>query len=510
MVRSQIELHGGVVEKFIGDAVVGVVGVPVAHGDDPERAVRAALRIADEARDLHALRGAPLHLRIGVNTGEALVRLDVGPGVGERFLAGDSVNTASRIQSVAPEMGVAVGEGTWRATDHRFDYEELPPAVLKGKSEPVRVFHAKAPRASLGVDVTRGTTGPFIGRAAELETLVDLLDAAVEGRSLGFATIIGEPGLGKSRLVAELLGHVDSEPVLITWRQGRCLPYGSGIAFWALGEIVKAHAGILESDPASVATAKLDEVLPAGEEQAWFRQRLLPLLGIESGSRAERDELFTAWRRFLEMLAEQRPTVLVFEDLHWADDALLAFLEDLARENPAVPMLVLGTARPELTERRPDFPETGANAVQIDLQPLAGGATEDLLRMLLDAQAIAPSLLDAVLERTAGNPLFAEEFVRLLRDRDLLVEADGAISLHPGAELPVPESIQSLLAARIDALPPAWKSILADGAVIGKVFWAGAVAAMGENSDSDVAAALDGVQRLDPATRAGHRCWLGP
>ena len=260
---------------------------------------------------------------------------------------------------------------------------------------------------------------------------------------------------------------------------------------------MKAHAGILESDTASVATAKLDEILPAGEEQAWFRQRLLPLLGIESGSRAERDELFTAWRRFLELLAEQRPTVLVFEDLHWADDALLSFLEDLAHENPAVPMLVLGTTRPELTERRPEFCGTGANSVRIDLQPLPGAATEDLLRTLLDAQAIAPGLLDAVLERAAGNPLFAEEFVRLLRDRDLLVEADGAITLRPDAELPVPESIQSLLAARIDALPPAWKSILADGAVIGKVFWAGAVAAMGEHSERDVAAALDGLARRE-------------
>jgi class 3 adenylate cyclase len=156
--RSQIELHGGVVEKFIGDAVVGVFGVPLAHGDDPERAVRAALRIADDAAGLQALKGAPLRLRIGINTGEALVRLDLAPGAGERFLAGDSVNTASRIQSVAPELGVAVGEETWRATSHLFQYDELPPAILKGKAEPVRVFHAIAPRSSLGVDMTPEAT----------------------------------------------------------------------------------------------------------------------------------------------------------------------------------------------------------------------------------------------------------------------------------------------------------------------------------------------------------------
>ena len=298
MARSQIEAHGGVVEKFIGDAVVGVFGVPAAHEDDPERAVRAGLRIAEDAEDLEALGGAPLKLRVGINTGEALVRLGVSAASGQGFISGDSINTASRIQSIAPEMGVGVGIGTYEVTAAVFVYEELDPATLKGKSEPVRVFHAKAPRARLGTDLSRTHDSPFIGREIDLAMLKGIFDKTVAASSPQLVTVVGEPGLGKSRIVAELGAYVDDKPELITWRQGRCLPYGEGITFWALGEILKAHAGILESDAPDVATTKLERVLPEGEERPWFHQRLLPLLGIEATSMAERDELFTAWRRF--------------------------------------------------------------------------------------------------------------------------------------------------------------------------------------------------------------------
>ena len=267
------------------------------------------------------------------------MRLGIAPGSGEGFLAGDSINTASRIQSVAPEMGVAVGLATYEATAPVFDYEELEPATLKGKSEPVRVFHAKNPLARFGTDLTRTHDTAFIGREIDLALLKGIFDKTVAADSPQLVTVVGEPGLGKSRIVAELGAYIDTKPELITWRQGRCLPYGEGITFWALGEILKAHAGILESDPPDVATAKLDTVLPEGEERPWFRQRLLPLLGIEATSTAEREELFTAWRRFLEHVAEQDPTVLVFEDLHWADDAMLAFLEHLADRAEAVPLL---------------------------------------------------------------------------------------------------------------------------------------------------------------------------
>ena len=244
-----IEAHGGVVEKFIGDAVVGVFGVPAAHEDDPERAVRAGLRIVEAAEELEAIGGAPLRLRVGVNTGETLVRLGANAGVGERVLAGDAINTASRLQSVAPEMGVAVGLSTFEATSVVFEYEELEPATVKGKAEPVRVFHAKAARARFGTDLTRTHDSPFIGREIDLALLKGVFDKTVASNSVQLVTVVGEPGLGKSRLVAELFAYIDGRPEFTTWRQGRCLPYGEGITFWALGEILKAHTGILESDP---------------------------------------------------------------------------------------------------------------------------------------------------------------------------------------------------------------------------------------------------------------------
>ena len=351
--RAEVERHGGVVEKFIGDAVVGVFGVPAAHEDDPERAVRAALRIVEAAAGLEGFGGEPLRLRIGINTGEALVRLGIAPGSGEGFLTGDAVNTASRLQSAAPEMGVVVGLATYDATAAAFEYEELPPVALKGKADPVRIFRATSPRAA--ADPARAHGGPFVGREVELALLTRAFDEVVAAGSPHLVTVVGEPGLGKTRIVAELRAHVGERA---TWRQGRCLPYGEGITFWALGEIVKAHAGILESDTAERVRAKLEAVLPGGPEREWLRQRLLPLLGIEATSPAERDELFTAWRRFLELIAAERPTVLVLEDLHWADEAMLDFCDELAGRCAGVPLLVVGTARPELVERRAASPRT--------------------------------------------------------------------------------------------------------------------------------------------------------
>ena len=497
MARAQIEAHGGVVEKFIGDAVLGVFGVPAAHEDDPERAVRAALRIAEEAGDLRSLTGAPLRLRIGINTGEALVRLGVAPGSGERFLAGDAINTASRIQTAAPEMGVAVGLATYEATRAVFAYEELPPAILKGKAEPVRVFHAQAPRARLGVDLTRTHSSPYVGREIDLALLKGLFDKTLASNSAQLVTVVGEPGLGKSRIVAELSVYVDARPGLVTWRQGRCLPYGEGITFWALGEIVKAHAGILESDTPAVAQDKLEAVLPDGDERPWFRQRLLPLLGIEATSSAGREELFTAWRRFIEHIAEERPTVLVFEDLHWADEALLAFLEHLADRAESVQLIVIGTARPELFERHPDYTNGLRNATRVNLGPLSEAETARLVSALLETTVIPVELQQPILDRAGGNPLYAEEFIRLLRDKELLVRKGTSWELRVGAEVPFPDSVQALIAARLDMLSADTKSMLADAAVIGKVFWAGAIAQMGERDPTAVSDTLRELSRKE-------------
>jgi class 3 adenylate cyclase/tetratricopeptide (TPR) repeat protein len=496
MARVLIESHGGTVEKFIGDAVVGVFGAPVAHEDDPERAVRAGLRIVDGASELQTVGGAPLRLRVGINTGEALVRLGASAGLGERLLAGDAINTASRIQSVAPELGVAVGVATYEATAVVFDYEELEPASLKGKAELVRVFHAKAARARFGTDLTRTHDAPFVGREIDLALLKGVFEKSVASQSVQLVTVVGEPGLGKSRLVGELFAYIDDRPDLVTWRQGRCLPYGEAITFWALGEILKAHTGILESDPPLVASEKLEKVLPEGSEREWFRQRLLPLLGIEASS-AEREELFTAWRRFLEGIAEERPTVLVFEDLHWADEAILAFLERLADVAEGVPMLLVGTARPELYERYPDYAIRLRNANTINLAPLSHGETARLISALLDATVLPVELQQPILDRADGNPLYAEEFVRLLKDRDLLVRKGSSWELREGAEVPFPDSVQALIAARLDTLEPDTKSLLADAAVIGKVFWAGALAQMGDRDSIQVTSMLRELSRKE-------------
>ncbi len=497
MARAAIEAFGGTVEKFIGDAVVGVFGAPVAHEDDAERAVRAGLRIAEHARELEAVGGAPLTLRVGINTGEALVRLGITPFSGEGFLRGDAINTASRIQAVAPEMGVAVGLGTYEATAVVFDYEELGTATLKGKSEPVQVFLAKSPRARFGTDLIRTHDSPFIGREIDLALLKGIFDKTVAATSPQLVTVVGEPGLGKSRIVAELFAYIDTKTELIIWRQGRCLPYGEGITFWALGEILKAHAGILESDTPNVATTKLEGVLPTGEERPWFRQRLLPLLGIEATSIAEREELFTAWRRFLEHIAERNPTVLVFEDLHWADESMLAFLEHLVDRAEGVPLLVIGTARPELFDRYPDYVAGMRNTTSLNLAPLSEEETARLVSALLEATVLPTELQTPILDRADGNPLYAEEFVRLLKDQDLLIRKGASWELREGADIPFPDSIQALIASRLDTLSTNTKSMLADAAVIGKVFWAGAVAQMGERDLVEVTETLRELSRKE-------------
>jgi class 3 adenylate cyclase/tetratricopeptide (TPR) repeat protein len=504
MARAQIEGHGGVVQKFIGDAVVGVFGVPAAHEDDPERAVRAGLRIVEAAEELEAVGGAPLRLRVGINTGEALVRLDVNPGSGEGFLTGDAINTASRLQGVAPEMGVAVGVPTYEATSVVFDYQELESATVKGKTEPLRVFQPLAPRARFGTDLTRTHTSPFIGREIDLALLKGIFEKMVASESVQLVTVVGEPGLGKSRIVAELGAYIDAWPGLVTWRQGRSLPYGEGITFWALGEIVKAHAGILESDAPAVAVEKLGVMLPEGEEGAWFRQRLLPLVGIEASSQAERGELFTAWRRWLELIAEDRPTVLVFEDLHWADEAMLSFLEHLADRAEGVALLIVGTARPELFDSHPDYAASLHNANRVNLVPLSEAETARLVSALLDTGVIPVELQQSILGRAGGNPLYAEEFVRLLKDRDLLVRTGSSWQLREGVDVPFPDSVRALIAARLDTLTSDAKSLLADAAVIGKVFWAGAVAAMGQRDPEAVADALRDLSRKE-LVRASRR-----
>ena len=485
--RQEIERYGGTVEKFIGDAVMAVFGAPVAHEDDAERAVRAGLRILDSIEELNEQDPAlSLQVRIGINTGEAVVALGARPEEGEGIVTGDVVNTASRLQGAAPVNGIACSEQTFRQTERVFDYEELDPVAVKGKAEPLVLFRPLAPRARFGTDVTRPHATPLVGRDLEKPLLIGTFERSAQQRSCQLVTIVGEPGVGKSRLCAELFRYLEDRPGLVRWRQGRCLPYGEGIAFWALGEIVKAECGILESDSPDEAEAKLERALPADDrDRAWLKSRLQPLVGA-GGEPASQEESFTAWRRFLESLASESPAVLCFEDLHWGDAALLSFLEHLADWSEGVPLLLLCTARPELYERYPTFGAKARNAQRINLAPLAEEETARLIASLLERAVLPAETQRALLERAGGNPLYAEEFVRLLADRERLTAAEE-----------MPDSVQALIAARLDTLSAERKSLLQDAAVLGKVFWAGALAEMGTREAREVEQALHELSRKE-------------
>jgi class 3 adenylate cyclase/tetratricopeptide (TPR) repeat protein len=457
--RSELERHGGTVEKFIGDAVMAVFGAPVAHEDDPERAVRAAIAIRDSI-------GGDLEIRTAVHTGEALVALGARAGEGDAMVAGDVVNTAARLQSAAPVNGILVGEGTYRATRHAIEYRDAEPVEAKGKSEPIKVWEAVAARSRFGSDVEQKLRTPLVGRERERGLLADALARARTEESVQLVTLVGVPGIGKSRLVAELFQITEADPDLINWRQGRSLPYGERVSFWALGEIVKAHAGILESDDTATAEEKLGAMVKTlsedEREREWLTRQTRPLVGLEGAERAEREESFAAWRRLLEAAAEQRPLILVFEDLHWADDGLLDFVDHLADWATTVPLLIVGTARPELLDRRPGWGGGKRNAFTLSIGALSDEETALLLQRLLDRAVLDADAQQAVLKRAEGNPLYAEEYARMLSE-------------HDGGDLPLPETVQGLIAARIDALTPAEKALLQDASVIGKVFWPGAL-----------------------------------
>jgi class 3 adenylate cyclase/tetratricopeptide (TPR) repeat protein len=487
LLRTEIQRYGGTVEKFIGDAVMAVFGAPVAHEDDPERAVRAGLRILDALADLNAERdGIDLHVRIGVNTGEGIVAMDARPELGEGLVTGDVVNTSSRLQGVAPVDGVGVGEATYEATRHTFEYEELPLAELKGKAEPVRLFHAKAARARFGSELLRQHETPLVGREIDLGILRGAFEKTVAGSTAQLVTIVGEPGVGKSRLVTELYSYIDALPeVLVRMRTGRCLSYGEGITFWALGEIVKWEAGILESDDPVTAGRKLDALVSDDVSDApWLRQRLRPLVGLEAPE-ASREENFTGWRRYLELLAEDGPLIAVFEDLHWADESLLEFIEHVAEFVDGVPLLLVGTARPEL-HGRVSWGGRLRNLITINLTPLSEADTTRLISNLLEQAVLPTEVQRAILERAGGNPLYAEEFVRLLKDRRILTKESGLWRLDASAEIPMPSGVQGMIAARIDTLDVEDKALLQDAAVIGKVFWSGAVSEIGDRDLVDV------------------------
>jgi class 3 adenylate cyclase/tetratricopeptide (TPR) repeat protein len=464
--RSELERWGGTVEKFIGDAVMALFGAPVARENDPERAVRAALAIRDWIAEEGKLR-----VRIAVNTGEALVNLDARPEAGEGMAAGDVVNTAARLQTAAPTNGILVGETTYRATAQAIDYRDAVPLDAKGKEALVPVWEVVQARARFGVDLAAQGRAPLVGRERELEQLKGTLTRARHQRSLELVTLVGVPGIGKSRLVAELFASIEGaeqDSELIYWRQGRSLPYGEGVSYWALAEMVKAHAGILETDSAAEAERKIARALDGllDEDADWVHSHLLSLVGQSTDAAGgSREEAFAAWRRVFEALAEQGPLVLVFEDIQWADDGLLDFIEHLVDWVRDVPMLVLCTARLELLERRRAWGGGKLNAATVALTALSDDETATLVSSLSERRLLPAETQAALLDRAGGNPLYAEQYVRMLAERET---AD---------DLPLPESVQGIIAARLDALPAEEKVLLQNAAVIGKVFWLGALEA---------------------------------
>jgi class 3 adenylate cyclase/tetratricopeptide (TPR) repeat protein len=479
-VRAELERHGGTVEKFIGDAVVAFFGAPVAHEDDPERAVRAALAIRDFALE------EDLELRIGITTGEAVVSLDDSPAEGKGMASGDVVNTASRLQNAAPVNGILIDETTRRATRHAVELEEAQAVEAKGKSQPIPVWRALGARARFGVDVAHEARAELVGRERELTILREAFDRARHERTPQLVTLVGVPGIGKSRLVHELSLIADADPELITWRQGRCLAYGDGVTLWGLGEIVKAQAGIVEQDTPDEVEAKVgravEDALPDSSDGDWIASHLLALLGLAGEAQLggdRRNEAFAAWRRFLEALAEQRPLVVVFEDLHWADESLLDFVDELVDWLTDVPLLVVGTARPELLVRRPGWGGGKLNSTTLALPPLTDEQTSLLLAQLLDRPVIAAESQQVLLERAGGNPLYAEQFAELYLERG------------SAEDLPLPETLQGLIAARLDGLPANEKELLRDGAVVGKVFWTSAL----RSARDDAASTLHSLER---------------
>jgi class 3 adenylate cyclase len=470
------ETHGGTVEKFIGDAVMVVFGVPRLHEDDAERAVRAALAMRDAVAELNRGLRIALALRIGVNSGEVVA----GVGDDRQFLVtGDAVNVAARLQQGADPDEVVVGALTERLTRDAIEYEPREPITAKGKTAPVPAFRAL--RARTAIPESHRGTPALVGRERELRQLLDAFARASDGRAGYLVTIVGNAGVGKSRLVAEVLARL-AQRADVRILKGRCLPYGAGITYWPLMEVLREDAGIKPSDDRAAALAKLGERLAqlvSSDRLQAIQARVALALSLESADAAlptvppARIAVELSWgiRQHLEAIAGRGPLVVVIDDLQWADPAALDVLAQLADRSSAVPLLLVCVARPELLEWHASWSAGRADASLLVLEPLDESDTRTLLARLLGIQDLPPLVGTWVLERSAGNPLFCEEFVRMLIEAHYLELADGRWRAKgSAADLPLPETIQSIVAARIDGLQPAEKTALRQASVIGERF----------------------------------------
>ena len=478
--RRLIALYGGTVEKFIGDAVMAVWGTPTTTEDDAERAVRAALDLVAAVSALGQEIGAEnLRARAGVLTGEAAVTL---AAKGEGMVAGDLVNTASRVQSAAEPGTVFVGEATRRATEQTIVYEDAGSFELKGKEGLTPLWRAQRVVSGLrGSLKSHGLEAPFVGRDRELRQIKDLFHACAEEKKAHLVSITGIAGIGKSRLGWEFYKYFDGIAESIYWHRGRCLSYGEGVTYWALADMVRMRCRIAEEEDPSSALSKLratlEEQILDADERSFLEPRLAHLLGLGEHQARDQQDLFAAWRLFFERLAEGYPTVLLFEDMQWADASLLDFVEYLLDWSRSSPIFVITLARPELLERRPTWGAGQRSFTSLYLEPLAQQAMEELLTGLVPG--LPPDVRSRILARAEGIPLYAVETVRMLLDRGLLVEDGSAYRVTgPVEALEVPETLHALIAARLDGLSAEERRLLQDAAVLGKTFTRVALASL--------------------------------
>jgi class 3 adenylate cyclase len=488
--RLTIERYGGTVEKFIGDAVMAVWGAPVAREDDAERAVQAALELVAGVPALDP----DLRVRAGVLTGEAAVTLGAQD---QGMVAGDLVNTASRIQGAAEPGTVLVGESTKRASEAAVAYDDAGEQQLKGKADPVELWRAvRVVAGTRGALRASGLEAPFVGRNREFRLVKELFHDAADEQRAQLALVTGIAGIGKSRLAWELEKYIDGLAAEVFWHRGRCLSYGEGVAYWALAEMVRMRCRILEDEEPDSARAKLrlalEEYVLDAEERAWVEPRLAHLLGLEEGASGDQENLFSAWRILFERLADQSPTILVFEDLQWADAGLLDFLEYLLDWSRGHPLFVLALARPEFSDKQPGWGSGKRSVSSLYLEPLSAVAMGDLLAGLVPG--LPDDLQDRILDRAEGVPLYAVETVRMLLDRGLLTR-DGTVYRATGAveNLEVPETLHALVAARLDSLTPEERRLVECAAVLGKTFTKPGVAAVSGVGDAELEPLLGGL-----------------
>ena len=536
VMAQAIHRHGGTIEKFIGDAVMAIFGMPAAHEDDPERAVRAGLEMLEGLRRFNEQRLAenpqapPVQIRIGINTGEVVAASGAGDG-GQFLITGDAVNVAARFQQQAEPGTILVGSRTYRSTHGAIIYQQLSPIEVKGKPRPLRVWQAirtVEDQAAPSTQHLRGIEGlpsPFIGRMPELALLDAIYERVIRERRPHLITLLGVPGVGKSRLVREWTSRLRQQhaseanisqdgslspqaPLLL---ESRCPPYGAGITYWPLAEILRTYCGFTEGDTPQQASERLlqkvREVVDGtqqSEDTSWLvRQLLFTIgLGIEQGapmqtlgdSKEQRETLFRAWRVFFESLARRQPLLLFIDDVHWANEALLDLLEYLTQRVSDAPLLLICPARFDLLDKRPGWGGGKRNFTTLTLEPLSPEQSHELIDALLSSDGPPPALRNSILAKAEGNPFFVEEIVRMLTDLGILIckgdswqlaNQDPNSTYSDMLSFSIPDTIQGVLIARIDLLSPTEKRVLQHAAVAGRTFWKGALAYLAQEISAE-------------------------